>query len=79
MGQLGKATFGNGVGWVNSAQSVSLWLEQRKSSEPEESMENINCVSRSVADSSLLILTVKDEVFKGLLIDPVLFLHHAHC
>lgn len=78
MAQFGKTTFGNGVSWVNGTQAVLFGLKQRKSSEAEEGMEDVHGVSWSIADASLFILAVQDEIFKGLLVDPVLLLHHAH-
>ena len=79
MAQLGKTTFRNSISWVNGTQAVLFWLKQRKSSEAEECMEDVHGVSWSIADSSLFVLAVQDEIFKGLLVDPVLLLHHAHC
>lgn len=79
MAQLCKTTLGNSVGWVDGTQAVLFRLQQRKSSEAEEGMEDVYGVAWSIADPSLFVLTVEDEAFKGLLIDPVLLLHHAHC
>lgn len=41
-------------------------------------MENVDCVARPIADSSLLwILAMQNVILEGGSIDPIFFVHHA--
>lgn len=78
MGYFRQGTLGNCIGGVDRLQPVLAGVQQGKSSDSEEGVENVHCVARSVADSSVLgVLTVKDKVLQSVHIYPVLLLHHA--
>jgi hypothetical protein len=41
-------------------------------------MENVHCVARAIADSSLLwILAMQNVILESGSIDPIFFVHHA--
>lgn len=75
--QLCQNAPGNSVGGVNRGHTVFGRLQQREGCQAKESMEDVDCVARTIANSSFAVLALQDKGFKRLLIDPIFLLHHA--
>jgi hypothetical protein len=42
-------------------------------------MKDVNGISRPITNPSFWVLALRNEIFKGFLINPILFAHHAKC
>ena len=67
---------GNGIGVVDQFQVIMT--HERQGGEPKESVEDIDFISGSVADSAVVcVLAIEDVGLESVEVDPLLALDHV--